>query len=340
MRQRYALRLYSSMKLISVRDASLRLLQGLLFMLFIVRAASLQAGENWLPDLTTHFLFQYVVGGVVLAAALLAFGSWRYALFAGAIAAVSLVQLFMATTHVSPQAEAAPRFTIVQFNTLFRNTEHAPLVAWLHGNAARFDIVTLHEATPGLGQALDALKSDYPYRLDETRTDATGIIILSRTPFASEKIQVKAPMPAYMLHVTLRPRGFQYPLSFYAMHAMTPIQGKYQLVRNVELAALAATAAADRTPHIVIEGDWNITPYSPYFRRVERDSALRESRLAPLPLPTWPSWGVPWLTQIPIDHILTDDGLRLISQVTGPALGSDHLPLIDGFREAGVRTRK
>lgn len=313
----------------------LRVLQGLVFLLFILRISSLQAGENWLPDLLTHFLFQYAVAAGLLAAAFAVLRSWRFAAFAMAIALVSLAQLWTATTRVTALASARPVLTVVQFNTLFRNTDHGPLIRWLHANAGAFDIVALHEATPGLGRALVAVEKDYPYRFDETRNDASGTILLSRTPFGHEKIRVQTPLfPTYIMHITLAPPSLAGGLSFYALHAMTPIWGKYQNLRNIELAALADAARRDKSPHVIIEGDWNLTPYSPFYRRLRGETGLVEQRRSLLPLPTFPSWGMPWLTQLPIDHILSDGGLRLVSQDTGPALGSDHLPVIDRFVEA------
>ena len=78
-------------------------------------------------------------------------------------------------------------------------------------------------------------------------------------------------------------------------------------------------------------GDWNITPYSPYFDELKKRSGLKYEITTIFPAHTWPSPFILPLFQIPIDHILYKGDLQLISKERGPAMGSDHYPLIATF---------
>ena len=112
------------------------------------------------------------------------------------------------------------------------------------------------------------------------------------------------------------------------MHLASPV-GKYRTdLRNKQLASLAEEIQKINQPTVVV-GDFNITPWSPYFEEFIHKSRLRDTRKDLGVYPTWLAQ-FPLLT-IPIDHGLTSNGIKIGSFMLGNSFGSDHLPIILDF---------
>jgi endonuclease/exonuclease/phosphatase (EEP) superfamily protein YafD len=93
-------------------------------------------------------------------------------------------------------------------------------------------------------------------------------------------------------------------------------------MRNVYLERVASHCARIEGP-LLLAGDFNLTPWSPFYSDFIRATGLvnaARGRLA-----TWPAWLGP--LGIPIDHALLRGSLSLVRIASGPDLGSDHLPL-------------
>jgi endonuclease/exonuclease/phosphatase (EEP) superfamily protein YafD len=76
-----------------------------------------------------------------------------------------------------------------------------------------------------------------------------------------------------------------------------------------------------------VVGDFNMTPWSPYFPEILRVSGLKNSLVGAGFQPSWPSW-LPALLRIPIDHALVSEEFEVVERKVGPHIGSDHRPLI------------
>jgi endonuclease/exonuclease/phosphatase (EEP) superfamily protein YafD len=95
--------------------------------------------------------------------------------------------------------------------------------------------------------------------------------------------------------------------------------------RNDQLRALAHLAAGLEPPKVLI-GDFNLSPWSPFFPPLLKQAGLVNARDGFGILPTWPTFFVP--AMIPLDHCLVSPEARVTNIETGPDIGSDHLPLI------------
>lgn len=78
-------------------------------------------------------------------------------------------------------------------------------------------------------------------------------------------------------------------------------------------------------PSVVAE-DLNVTPCSPRFERLLRETGLTDTARGRGLQGTWPV-GLPWM-RIPIDHCLISESFRVVNRKVGPAVGSDHFPLL------------
>jgi endonuclease/exonuclease/phosphatase (EEP) superfamily protein YafD len=106
-------------------------------------------------------------------------------------------------------------------------------------------------------------------------------------------------------------------------HAMTPVSRFGLQTRNALLSA--ASAAATEADSFILMGDFNLTPWTPAFRKLpgKRAGDPRFSR-------TWPVALGPF--GIPIDHIMFSEDLELVEFKVLEPVGSDHYPLLAQFR--------
>ena len=116
-------------------------------------------------------------------------------------------------------------------------------------------------------------------------------------------------------------------LSVVTVHPRPPLRRHDFRHRNEQLRDAASMVRALPMPKILV-GDFNTSPWSPYYTQLIRHTGLVNARQGFGLLPTWPaflSW--PFL-MIPIDHCLVSSDIRVIALSTGRNIGSDHLPLI------------
>ncbi len=167
----------------------------------------------------------------------------------------------------------------------------------------------------------------YGYALENPGPSQTGIAVYSRFPLSNTAIRVFASpqTPALIMDVCL-PGGIVHLI---ATHPLAPQWGIQ--ARQGEFAALGDYVATVTGPLVLI-GDLNSTVWSPYFKDLLQRSKLHDSRQGFGVLPTWPVLPVlnaivPGLG-IPLDHCLVSQEIQVLNLRTGPAVGSDHLPLI------------
>ena len=108
-----------------------------------------------------------------------------------------------------------------------------------------------------------------------------------------------------------------------AAHAMTPVSPMGLQTRDALLDA--AGRAATESESFILMGDFNLTPWTPMFRKLpgKRAGDPRLSR-------TWPVPFGPF--GIPIDHIMFSDDLELVETRVLEPIGSDHYPVLARFR--------
>ena len=98
--------------------------------------------------------------------------------------------------------------------------------------------------------------------------------------------------------------------------------------RGAQSGAARARGAQRRrsSEPLVVAGDFNVTPYSPYFRDWLAASGLTDSRRGRTLSVSWPAT-LPWFG-IPIDHVAVNDGFTIVSHRRLPDFGSDHYGVV------------
>ncbi|MEZ5565502.1 MAG: endonuclease/exonuclease/phosphatase family protein [Gammaproteobacteria bacterium] len=302
---------------------------------------SLLARSNWLFELFSHFPVQYLVVQIVAAAICLGLRQWPWAALALIAAIPNLVAVgpylpglvFSATgSGPAPAIQehsglaAAPSLSLVALNLLYTREDAAVTREYLTTVSA--DILVLSELTPRWHEKLRSLEDLYPYSVIRPRWNPWGLALYSKYPLdAIEDLNLGDDSSAH-LRVTVRLPGG--PVEVYAVHLASPPSARQAAQRNRQFKVLAARiAAADPNLPKIVAGDFNATPWSPYFRDFRQASGLRDARL-PFGLHvTWPTWPIPaW---IPIDHCMVSAGIVVTEVKTGPDVGSDHWPLVCRF---------
>ena len=131
---------------------------------------------------------------------------------------------------------------------------------------------------------------------------------------------------ARALEIAYRPDDWPEDILILSSHPLSPSDGQRAGLRDKQL-GFAADWASRQDGSYMIVGDFNATPWSWPFRHLVKKGSLNNSQ---------DGFGVQatfaansnWLFRVPIDHLLHSDALRVRDRRLGPALGSDHFPII------------
>ena len=116
-------------------------------------------------------------------------------------------------------------------------------------------------------------------------------------------------------------------LKVVGVHLALPFRAEQQTNHIARLTALRGGVAGP----LIIAGDFNMTPWSYRLQQLLASTGLRRHATF---LRSWPTDGqyrLPWPTFL-IDHVLTTPEIKSVSIRIGPALGSDHLPVVAALR--------
>jgi len=275
-----------------------------------------------LAETTTHFVTWYAAFGSVGIVLGLALRQWKSALLC---VTFTLFYFVLIVPWFFPKpilpANNEPSLRIMTANLLSINGRMDLLPELVKETDP--DILFVQELSPLWARSLDPLKKAYPYHVERTRSDHFGIGLYSTLPLSNVEVfnLADARYPAIRADIEFNGRL----LSLLNMHTAPPLMSHMFTQRNYQLNA-AATFAEGVDDLAIIAGDLNITMWSPYYRKLESESELRNVRRGVGILPTWPA-NMPFF-QIALDHILVSPEILTVDVKRGPDIGSDHLPLV------------
>jgi endonuclease/exonuclease/phosphatase family metal-dependent hydrolase len=147
-----------------------------------------------------------------------------------------------------------------------------------------------------------------------------GLAVLSRHPLTEvESLPIG---PTQLLHASVEIEGR--PFHLLAAHPLPPLNRRMAATRNEQLAAIAAYVRAIAAPTVIC-GDFNVTPYSPWFTRFESASGTRAARRGHGFGISWPTF-VP-LLGMPIDHCFVTPEFSSTQVARMASINSDHYPV-------------
>lgn len=272
----------------------------------------------WLGELASHFPVQALIVAFITLPVMARDG--RYGLVVLLLAAAALNARPLLPYLDRGQSATAEGFDFAAVNLRGGNRNSERFERWLAD--AQPHVVALAELNHRHTEAMNRLDGIYPARSMHPGYDNFGIGLMSRFPIVTtERFYLGDVSPAIAAEIQT-PDGV---IDVIAIHLRPPISPNQAARRNQQLVALAELAAERRHP-LVILGDFNTTPYSPKLQRLLADGGLADTSRGRGISYTWPR-GLP-LFRVPIDLCLVSTEFEVLNQRLGPAIGSDHWPLV------------
>lgn len=283
-------------------------------------------------ELLSHFQLQYLIiaGIAVVAVGLLRrqIPFWL-GLFCVALLASQIVPWYWPPKFLNASNEGNLRILIANVNTQNREYEKVLAVA----QAENPDLALFMEVDTAWINQLDGLSTELPYASGEGNPYNTGIILYSRYPLSNTQLIDFSERSTRSVVGTLRVGDRS--IALVGTHPLPPVKPSFFQSRNEQLDLVGGYLKDVEGSKMAI-GDFNMTMWSPYYRRFMRLAGLKNARDGFGLLPSWPTGDtynpIPsWITlffSIPIDHCFPSPDLTVTNVRIGPNIGSDHRPVI------------
>jgi endonuclease/exonuclease/phosphatase (EEP) superfamily protein YafD len=273
----------------------------------------------WVVELTSHFRVQYLVATLVLLLPLALRRRYRTCAVLVGAAAVSVAAVVPYLPLAPPTALTGAPLKVMSVNISFGRFSPQRLREIIR--VENPDVLIAQELTPYADGELTALDEQFPYRFKLPADGAYGIGLWSRLELQDVRPLALARLPA----IQARVRSAGGTFTVLGVHLSAPTSPRRAESRGVELRELAARSIAIEGP-LLIAGDFNISPYSPYFTDFLQTSGLRDARQGRTLSGSWPTT-LP-VVGIPIDHVIVNDGFAILNHRRLPNFGSDHYGIV------------
>jgi len=213
---------------------------------------------------------------------------------------------------------------LLSSNVLMENRQYGRLRAYIAQEYP--DVLVLLEVDQAWLSALASVIDAYPHRLEHPLYNRYGMAIYSRFPVRSGGIRflLREDLPSAKLELVLSDDRL---VRLYVVHPPPPAPGEApdSIARDAELALIAEEAQADPHPCIVL-GDLNDVAWSHSTRLFQRLGNMCDPRIGRGMFNTFHAghWCIRW----PLDHFFLSPHFSLKAMHVGPAIGSDHFPVM------------
>ena len=284
-------------------------------LLLVLTLAGEAASWHWALALFEHFAVQ----GALVALVLLV-PWWVVRPRRPLVLGVLLACLVLHGARVAPLFGAhppvpdGPRLRVLAFNSWVHNP--ATTTLWEYVTAVDADVTVFSETSPELLADADALEASHDI------AQVGEFLVLLRRGLEAQVVRPPAVHHGVVVSVVHDGR----PLTLVGVHAW-PAFDEAEMGRTfTDLERVCAGSAAP----VVVVGDLNATPWSHRVRGFLARTGLRDSSVGHGVQASFPFWppvvGIPF--RLPIDHGLHAPELACARRELGPALGSNHRPLV------------
>lgn len=295
----------------------------------ILALASLGGAISPRLDALTHVAPLWLTMGVgaVVLGGLFARQAERWVMVSLGVIAISACGVMMfpelrMAWRFKPEATAPGDLKVIQFNAWHENYAPEQSLKWLLAQNA--DVIVMAEGGGSAWAINKGLRAAYPFVSCKSGRCEPWIFSRKKV-IASGAVQKGLPGAWATIE---DPAG---PFTVLGAHYVWPVPAGRQQAQSAMLIK-AASAFDPRT--LIVTGDFNSTPWSFTLRR--QDEALGLNRWSRA-LPSWPSGQFSRVAAapapfLPIDHVYAGSAWRAIKVERGPAIGSDHRPIIVTLR--------
>jgi len=281
----------------------------------------------WWLDVLANFRPQFLVG--LVASGLILFFT-RFRAIAAAILFVAAINLgVVAPLFLGSPGESSPDAPVVRvmaFNLLSTNDHYGEVADYIRANQP--DLVFLHESSLPWETAMKSSGLNYDVFVSRSEDLIFGTLVMVKQGFGTVDIVsfgFRETDPR-AVEVRLSDPSWDSELSVLSTHPLAPTDSERAALHDAQL-SYAANWASEQTGAYLVTGDFNATPWSWPFRNLISVGRLRNSQLGFGLQPTFAANSNP-LFRVPIDHLVHSDGLVVRNRVLGPAMGSDHFPIV------------
>lgn len=183
------------------------------------------------------------------------------------------------------------------------------------------DLVVFLEVGKEGAKELEVLRDILPYSIAHQDVDIDGTAIYSKLPLENTSVKsLGGGRKSVLANLKIQEKN----ISIIAVHPSNAVGKAYVEERNRQLEAIGDYVAKVKNPLLI--GDFNVTMWSPYYKRFVSKARVRNARRGFGIIPTWYMFHP--VLSIPIDHCFVRGDIKVLNSRTGRQVGSDHLPLI------------
>jgi endonuclease/exonuclease/phosphatase (EEP) superfamily protein YafD len=279
----------------------------------------------WVLELTTHFRLQYLAAIATTLVLVALRRRWR---LAAALCVAATINVWPVLPYLPRPSPDSPAIAAVATGTPFKIL--AVNVSFRQFSARRFlqivdeaapDVLLVVEFTPHAAEVLAKLDEKFTQHLKLPAEGPYGIALWSRFELESATSFSLGRVPA----IEARVRSPHGTFTLLGAHLSAPISPRRAAQRQFELARLAERRAQIAGP-VIVAGDLNVTPYSPFYTDWLTTTGLTDSRHHRTLSVSWPA--VLPILGIPIDHVAVSDEFQILAHRRLPNFDSDHYGII------------
>ena len=284
--------------------------------------AAFFARWHWSLELLTHFRVQYFFVLAVVLHLMIYCRRWWAVAIIGMTLGWNAFLIAPVYFRDVPVYSAAKVMRVMSVNVFTKNEQHDLLLDLVHNESP--SVLLVMEVNDDWLVALDQLREEYPYSTAQGRSDNFGMAIYSEFPLTDTQYidtgEFSLPLIKTTVQVDIGPG-----ITLIGAHPLPPVGHRRSTGRNDYLKTLTEMVRNEDGP-VIVMGDLNTSPWSPYFTDIVEQTNLVDSRQGFGVQASWPV-GNPLLA-IPIDHVLVSPEFAINDRRLGPNIGSDHYPVI------------
>ncbi|MFH1769358.1 MAG: endonuclease/exonuclease/phosphatase family protein [Parcubacteria group bacterium] len=278
---------------------------------------------NWWFDLFSHFQMQYFIAFFVLGVILLVLKKFKYV-------AVSLIGVLLTLLAIMPvyiggdgnvRDSASGRNLSVQYMNINVGNDSADMIIE-EIRSKDPDVLFIIEANEFVFEEIKE-KLDFEVAHYANGPGAFSMAMFSKLEVRD--IQVIDFVNIYIPSIVATLRIEDKDVCIIGTHPVPPMTPMRADDRNQQLLNIAEFIAENPIQTVLV-GDFNMTPYSPYYSDILDISGLKDSRNGFGIHNSWPV-GLPWIARIPIDHAWVSEDIIVLDREIGLEINSDHLPV-------------
>jgi len=218
---------------------------------------------------------------------------------------------------------------IAQLNIRYQNYNIEKIISNLLDTD--YDIILIQEIADNKVGIVGKLSQSYPYSVgsNSVKNYTSRLALFSRWPLANTKIHDLGYVEGRVIETFIHPPNSDTSIKVFALHPGAPRDEVLWQLRNNTFEFVASQTSSSMSQRQIVVGDINVSPWSPFFERLEKNSRLKNTARGHGYIPSWalyPANQLKWLlSSAYIDHCLVSESFPVHDKQYTYIEGSDHL---------------